>query len=130
MLKRHALSDELWKRVEPLVPGKGGDPARTVADNRLFVEAVIFVLKTGVSWSALLERYGKPNTVWKQFDRWCRNGIWEQITKALRDPELDEVQLDSTTIKAHPIASTGRRKAGKKQGPLTTRIAWDAAAAD
>ncbi|WP_081440288.1 transposase [Planctopirus limnophila] len=55
MLKRHALSDELWKRFEPLCSGKAGDPGRTAADNRLFVEGVIFVLKTGISWTDLPE---------------------------------------------------------------------------
>lgn len=44
MLTQHALSDEVWKRIEPLVPGKAGDPGRNAADNRLFVEGVIFVL--------------------------------------------------------------------------------------
>ncbi|WP_083233763.1 transposase [Planctopirus hydrillae] len=41
--------------IEPLCPGKAGDPGRTAADNRLFVEGVIFVLKTGISWADLSE---------------------------------------------------------------------------
>jgi transposase len=130
MRRRHGLSDELWKRIEPLLPGKEEDPGRTAADNRLFIEAVIFALKTGIPWSDLPERYGKPNTVWKRYDRWCANGIWEQIVQTLQDPELDELQLDSTTIKAHAIASTGRRQAGEKKQRLTSGAAWDAVEED
>lgn len=113
MRHRHELTEAQWQRIEPLLAGKAGDPGRTAADNRLFVNAVLYVLKTGIPWADLPERFGRPNTVWKRYDRWCATGVWERVGRALGEADLfsehDEVQLDSTSVKAHPTASTGRR---------------------
>lgn len=130
MRRRHQLSDAQWEAIRELLPGKKSDPGRTAADNRLFVDAVVYVLKTGVAWADLPERFGKPNTVWKRFDRWCAAGVWERVFQALGDRELEEVQLDSSSVKAHPIASTGRRRPNEKKKTRTTAEASDAAAAD
>jgi len=83
MARRDELTDEQWETVKDLLPGKAGDPGRTAEDNRLFVNAVLFVLRTGIPWAELPERYGKWNSVWKRFDRWCAKGIWKQIFLAI-----------------------------------------------
>jgi transposase len=126
---RHELTDSQWEKIEYLLPGRTSDPGRTAADNRLFVNAVVFVLKTGVPWADLPGRFGKPDTVRKRFDRWCESGVWQTIARAAGDPELEEVRLDATTIKAHPVASTGRRRSGEKKKRPTSGVAWAAAAA-
>ena len=123
-----ALKDEHWVRIEPFVPGgrKGRRGPRT--NNRRFVDALIWMARSGGRWRDLPERYGRPNTVWKRFDRWCAAGVWEQLAKALGDPELEEVQLDSTTVKAHPVASTGRRTPKeKKTRPMPGDVSGGAA---
>ena len=130
MRRRHELTDEQWESIQDLLPGKAGDPGRTAADNRLFVDAVLYVLKTVIPWEDLPARFGKPNTVWKRYDRWCANDVWQEIVRALGDPDLEEVQLDSTTIKAHPVASTGRRELGEKKKRRTSAAASGEAAAD
>lgn len=130
MRRRHELSDEQWEAIRDLLPGKAGDPGRTACDNRLFVNGVLFVAKTGISWQDLPERFGKPNTVWKRYDRWCANDVWRRIAQTLGEPDLEEVQLDSTTIKAHPVASTGRRTPGEKKTQRTAGVAWGEVAAD
>lgn len=128
MHRRHALTDEQWARVRDHLPGKAGDPGRTAENNRLFVDAVIYVLKTGIPWDDLPTRFGKPNTVWKRYDRWCQAGVWERVGRLLGDAELsarhEEVQLDSTSVKAHPTAATGRRRAGEKKAMPTPAGAW------
>ena len=58
MSRRHALTDAQWNQIQDLLPGKAGDPGETAADNRLFVDAILFVAKTGVSWRDLPERPG------------------------------------------------------------------------
>jgi transposase len=126
---RHELTDAQWAKVEPLLPGKRSDPGRTAADNRLFVDAVVYVLKTGIPWADLPARFGKHDTVRKRFDRWCARGVWERVALATGDPDLEEVQLDATTIKAHPVASTGRRRRGEKKRTRTRGAASAAAAA-
>lgn len=128
MRHRHELTDAQWQRIAPLLPGKAGDPGRTAVDNRRFVNAVLYVLKTGIPWADLPERLGKPNTVWKRYDRWCAAGVWERVGRALGDVDLvgdhDEVQLDSTSVKAHPTASTGRRLRGEKNRRPTPAEVW------
>lgn len=128
MQRRHALTDEQWERVRDHLPGKAGDPGRTAKDNRRFVDAVLYVLKTGIPWADLPERFGKANSVWKRYDRWCAAGVWERIGRVLGDADLlsglDEAQLDSTSIKAHPTAATGRRERGEKKRTPTPAAAW------
>lgn len=134
MPRRHELSDAQWDVIQELLPGKVSDPGRTAADNRLFVNAVLFVLKTGIPWEDLPERYGKSNTVWKRFDRWCAKGVWEHVFRAIGEEyleeELAEVHLDSSSIKAHQTASTGLRKPGEKKATPMIDDASDAAVAD
>jgi transposase len=127
---RHELTDVQWAKIEHLLPGKASDPGRTAADSRLFVNAVVYVLKTGIPWADLPGRFGKHDTVRKRFDRWGAAGVWETIARATGDPDLEEVQLDATTIKAHPVASTGRRRRGEKNRTPTSGGASAAAAAD
>jgi putative transposase len=129
MPKRHELTDAQWERIRDLLPGKKGDPGRTAADNRLFVNAVVFVLKTGVPWADLPARFGKADTVRKRFDRWCARGVWARVAAATGDADLDEVQLDSTSVKAHPVAATGRRRAGEKKTTRPRAGAWAGAGA-
>jgi len=134
MVRRHELSDEQWNVIKSLIQGKKSDPGRTGRNNRLFINAVLFVLKTGIPWEDLPGRYGKPNSVWKRYDRWCSRGVWERIFLAIGESgltdELQEVQIDSTSIKAHPVASTGRRLADEKKKTLTNDAALAVLVAD
>ncbi|WP_437222573.1 IS5 family transposase [Planctomicrobium sp. SH661] len=121
---RHELTDAQWEKIKDLLPGKPGDPGRTGVDNRLFVDAVVFVLKTGIPWADLPERFGNWNSIWRRFDRWSAKGVWEKLSKALSDPDLTELHLDSSSIKAHPVASTGRRQRNEKKKMPTPEDAW------
>jgi transposase len=114
MLPRHAISDDHWERIKGFLPGQKGDPGVTAKDNRLFVDAVWWIAKTGAQWRDLPERFGKWNSVWKRFDRWARKGVWDRIFRELRDPDLEWLILDSSVIRAHQHA------AGAKKG-LPTR---------
>ena len=129
MPKRHELTDAQWAKIEALLPGRESDPGRTAADNRLFVNAVVYVLKTGIPWADLPGRFGKHDTVRKRFDRWCAGGVWARVAEAAGDPELEEVQLDSTSVKAHPVAATGRRRPREKKRTRTRAGAWAGAGA-
>lgn len=113
MLRRHAIAEEDWGRIKGFLPGQEGDPGVTAKDNRLFVDAILWIGKTGSPWRDLPERFGKWNSVARRFARWSAKGVWERIFRALQDPDLEWLLLDSTVIRAHQHA------AGAKKGVLT-----------
>jgi transposase len=120
MLPRHAISDADWGRIKDLMPGRPGQHGGVAADNRLFIDAVVYVGRTGIPWADLPGRFGKPNTVWRRFDRWARAGRWDPILAALRDPDLDLLILDSTAVRAHPCAA-GAKKSGTARAARPSR---------
>ncbi len=110
------------------LPGKAGDPGRSGRDNRLFVNGVLWVLRSGAHWHDLPERYGKWKTVHKRFSRWAKAGVWERVFKALTDDRNNQyLMLDTTLVRAHQQAATGKGGAknqalGRSRGGLTTKI--------
>ena len=113
-IKRYELSHGQWERIAPMLPGKASDPGRTAADNRLFVNAVLWVLRSGARWSDLPERYGKFKTVHKRFTRWARAGVWERVFEALtRDRDNQYLMIDSAIVRAHAQAATGQKGGSK-----------------
>lgn len=109
MKRRHELTDSQWQQLAPLLPGKKGDPGRSGVDNRRFVNAVIWLAKTGAPWRDLPERFGKWNSVFQRYNRWCKNGVWERIFETLNiEPDLEHLLLDSTTVRAHQHAAAGK----------------------
>jgi transposase len=127
MLPRHAISDADWDRVKDLLPGRPGQTGWQAKDNRLFLDAVLWIAKTGAPWRDLPERFGLWNSVWKRFDRWAKKGTWQVVFEALQDPDLEWLILDSTVIRAHPCAAG----AGKKRTAAAARKSrpWAAAGA-
>jgi transposase len=123
MVKRYELSDGQWQLIADLVPGKPGDPGRTGADNRLFVNGVLWVLRSGARWQDLPERYGKYKSVHKRFTRWAKSGVWERVFTSLTgDPDNQYLMLDTTLVRAHQQAATGK-------GGAKTRL-WGVREAD
>lgn len=112
-MRRHEVTDEQWTTIEPHLPGKKSDPGRTAQDNRLFINAVFWIARTGSPWRDLPERFGPWGTVYKRFSRWCKRGVWGQVLEALGgNTELSNLLLDSTVIRAHQHA------AGAKGGKI------------
>jgi transposase len=133
MLHRHAIHDEGWERIKDLLSGRPGQRGRTARDNRLFVDAVLWIAKTGAPWRDLPERFGNWNSAWRRFDRWARKGIWRKVFDALQDPDLEWIILDSTVIRAHPHAAGARKNSdgtggqsaqalGRSRGGFGTKI--------
>ena len=109
-IKRYELSDVQWERIAPLLAGKASDPGRSGVNNRLFVNGVLWVLRSGARWSDLPERYGKYKTVRKRFTRWAAAGVWEGIfTSLARDRDNEYLMIDSSIVRAHAQAATGQK---------------------
>jgi transposase len=124
---RHAISDDDFARIDHLLPGRPGDTGWVAEDNRRFIDAVLYVAKTGVPWRDLPERFGNWNSVWRRFGRWARKGTWGRVFEALQDPDLEWLILDSTVVRAHPHAAGAKKK---RTGPgARTSRRWAAAGA-
>lgn len=129
MARRYELSSEQWQRVASLLPGKAGDPGRSGRDNRLFVNGVLWVLRSGAHWHDVPERYGKWKTQHQRFSRWSKAGVWDRVFADLIDNPMtnDYVMLDSRLVSAHQQAATGKggdqnQALGRSRGGLTTKI--------
>ncbi len=114
--RRYEISDEAYERLQPMLSGKPGDPGRNADDNRRFINAVLWIARTGAPWEDLPERYGKANTAFQRFNRWAKKGRWEAIFEALQQPDLEWIMLDTTVIRAHQHAA-GQKKVTAKTKP-------------
>ena len=105
-MSRRTLTDAHWARIEPLVPGKAGDRGRSGGDNRLFVDAILWLARTAAPWRDLPRELGNWKTVHCRFRRWALAGVWESLFKALsRDPDFEYLLVDATICKAHADAT-------------------------
>ncbi len=67
MLSRRDISDADWDRIEPLLPGRAGGHGGVGRDNRLFVNAIRYLAKTGIAWADRPTCLGKPNSLWQRY---------------------------------------------------------------
>ena len=119
---RRELNDTQWQRIERLVPGKEGDKGRHGEDNRLFVDAVLWIARAGAPWRDLPQEFGNWNSVFQRFRRWARKGVWERIFNALlENPDFEYLILDSTIVRAHQHAAGA--KGGAKMRRSGVRVA-------
>jgi putative transposase len=121
-LIRTILNQEQWEHIAPELPGKVGDPGATASDNRLFIEAVLWIARTGAPWRDLPGEFGKWYSIYTRFWRWAQKGVWERVFRALSDdPDFEYVLIDATYIRVHQHG-TGA-KGGLKIRPLASHAA-------
>ncbi len=117
--KRHDISDEKWALLEPMLLGRKGSWGGIAKDNRQFINAVFWILRTGSPWRDLPEEYGDWKNTHRRFCRWRDKGVWEKILEALiEDPDYEWLIIDATHSKVHPHA-TGAK--GGNQGMSRTK---------
>src|ERR1700757_3316236 len=122
-MDRFVLTDAQWAKMEPLCLGKRSDPGRSGKDNRLFVEAVLWIVRTGSPWRDLPKAFGDWNSVFRRFSRWSTKGVWWRIFEAMSDdPDFEYLIVDSTIVRAHQHAA-GAKKGGLKIRRLVARAA-------
>ena len=112
----YGLREDQWNKIKDSLPGKKGDPGRSGSDNRIFVEAVLWVGRNGGRWRSLPPQYGHWNSVFQRFRRWAKKGIWQMLFNTLAvDADTEWLMIDSTIIRAHQHAAGA--KGGRKTKP-------------
>ncbi|NHN86519.1 IS5 family transposase [Acetobacter musti] len=128
-MRRYGLRDDQWERIKDLLPGREGHVGGTAADNRLFVEAVLYRYRAGIPWRDLPGRFGDWKNVHRRLRRWCETGVIERIFRHLAaDHDNEYMMIDSTIVRAHQHSAGAPQKGGADQaigrsrGGLTTKI--------
>jgi transposase len=118
MIKRHEMTDEQWDRIKDMVPPeRSGGKDRPAKDNRMMINAIIWILKTGAPWRDLPERYGSWNSVYSRYSRRTKRGIWGKIFFELsKDQDNEEYMMDGSYVRVHQHGSGG--KGGTKNKEL------------
>jgi transposase len=120
-VSRDVISDEAWAVIGSLFPPglTGGRPA---VDRRMVVEATAWRFRTGAPWRDVPERFGNWNTIYKNFDRWAKAGVWARVlqrVQALADAEGElgwVVSVDSTIARVHQHGATLSRSVSGHTG--------------
>lgn len=114
--QRFVVTDALWKRLEEHLPGKADDAGVTAKNNRLFLEAVFWRVRTGSPWRDLPSGFGNCNSQFRRFRRWAKAGVFERLFNAMSDdPDLEYALVDGTIVQVHQKASGA--KAGLRLRP-------------
>ena len=116
MTRRYELTDQQWEQIVLLLPpGKTNKPGRPSKDNRLMINAMVWMARSGASWRDLPERYGPWKTVYSRFRKWIEDGILDNIFRVLSlEAELEELFLDASIVQAHKH-SAGQKKGASKR---------------
>lgn len=125
---RHDISDRLWSLIEPHLPGSPGKVGRKAHDNRQFINAVFWILRTGAPWRDLPTDYGDWKNTHRRFCRWRDGGVWEALLETVIDePDFEWLMIDATHIKVHPHAAGavgGNQGMSITKGGSTPRYIW------
>ncbi|RTL90955.1 MAG: transposase [Hyphomicrobiales bacterium] len=106
------LTDELWTAVAPLLPGKEGDPGCHGRDNRLFLEGVFWVARTGSPWRGLPPEFGKWYTTYTRYHRWEKKGVWPKVVEALQRQGAAGLRYDEAGLRWAELAPAIECEAG------------------
>ena len=117
MLRRYELTDQEWEQIAPLLPAQNtGKPGRPPKDNRLMLNAMVWLARSGAAWRDLPERYGPWTSVYSRFRKWIDDGILDNIFRVLSlEAELEDLSIDASIVQAH------QHSAGAKKGGLQTK---------
>ena len=126
--RRHDISNKLWKKLKPHLPGAKGGVGRPASDNRLFINAVFWILRTGAPWRDLPPDLGDWKNTQRRFCRWRDRGVWEKLLEIFIDePDYEWLMIDASHCKVHPHAAGakgGNQDMERTKGGSTPRYIW------
>jgi transposase len=101
-MDRFVLTDAQWAKMEPHCLGKPGDPGRSGTDNRRFLEAVLWIVRTGSPWRDLPAHFGNWSTAYTRFRDWVAADVFVRLFEAVaEEPDMEYAMVDATIVKVH-----------------------------
>lgn len=111
MSSNATISDVQWRKILAFLRMHPRAYVGKEAECRLFVEAVLWITRSGAQWRFLPKEYGYWNSVYKRFARWCDHGVWDAMHLHFADdPDMENLIIDSTVVRAHPCAAGASKK--------------------
>ena len=118
--RRHDISDRVWGILKRYLPGRKGAWGGVAQDNRLFINAVFWILRTGAPWRDLPPEYGDWKNTHRRYCRWRDKGVWESLLETLIvAPDYEWLMIDASHVKVHPHgtgAVGGNQDMGRTKG--------------
>ena len=103
---RFVVSDGMWLRIAGILPGKATDRGVTASDMQLFLEAVLWRVRTGSPWRDLPMEFGNWNSNFRRFRRWARDGVFDLLFDHVSgDPDMEYAMIDGTIVSVHQKAT-------------------------
>ena len=111
-MSKMSLQDQHWIKIREFLKNEAhAYIGKNEAECRRFVEAVLWISRSGAQWRLLPTEYGQWNTIYKRFARWCDQGVWERMLQHFADdPDMENGMIDSTIVRAHPCAAGAQKK--------------------
>ena len=120
MLRRHEISDSEWERIKEILPPENTGEGRPSKPNRIMLDGMLWISKTGAPWRDLPERFGPWQTVYSRFRLWSQKDTFKDLFEHLSgDADMQDLSIDSTSCKAHQHAA-GAKKGLKMQKQIKT----------
>ena len=115
MIDRY-LTEQRWTLVERKLPGKVGDPGCSGRDNRLFLEAVLWIARSQRPWRELPAEFGKWYTAYTRYRRWSKKNVWQGVFAALAEDSANEYLWEDGEIRWAPLRAVLNQDAPSKDG--------------
>jgi len=110
MAYRHEISDYDWERIKDQLPPENHGEGRPSKSNRVMLNGMLWIAKTGAPWRDLPERFGPWTTVYTRYNNWSKDGTFQKLFDALtQDADMQDVSIDSTSCKVHQHAAGAKK---------------------
>lgn len=125
---KYYISESNWSTILSFLQAQKGLHTNNAPKLRIFIESVYYVLKTGIQWLYIPQDYGCGRAIHKRYKEWADKGIWNDFMTYVSDTDLQQVMIDSLSIKAHACASGYEKDGnqshalGRSVGGFTTKI--------